>query len=140
MILLDTSAILCALQMENGSRRLRELIGEAKLVAVGAPMLLESGMVMSQRRIDGRHAVEGFLRDCDADILEFRREHAEVAMSAFLRFGKGRHPAALNFGDCISYAFARTSGLRLIYTGNDFGQTDLTHLERLDVGETNGNS
>ena len=68
-----------------------------------------------------------------AEFLEFRWEHGELALSSFLRFGKGRHPAALNFGDCISYLYARLSGLTLVYRGSDFGQTDLAKLERLDT-------
>lgn len=87
---------------------------------------------MTSRRIDGKQAVEGFIRDCHAEVLDFKREHSEAALNAFLRFGKGRHPARLNFGDCMSYAFARLSGLKLLYTGEDFGLTDLEHMERLD--------
>jgi ribonuclease VapC len=132
MILLHTSAVLCALLDEPGSRRLKSLLGQTKLVAIGAPTLLEAGLVMASRSVEGRHAVEGFIRDCQAEVLEFRREHSEMALGAFLRFGKGRHPARLNFGDCMSYAFARMSGLKLVYTGDDFGMTDLVNLERLD--------
>lgn len=132
MILLDSSAVLCALLNERGSSRLRIMLGQAKIVAIGAPTLLEASLVMSSRSLDGRHVVEGFIRDCAAEVLEFRRDHSEVALSAFLRFGKGRHPAKLNFGDCMSYALARMSGLKLVYTGEDFGKTDLSNLERLD--------
>jgi ribonuclease VapC len=67
-----------------------------------------------------------------ADVLDCRRQHSEVAIAAFSRFGKGRHRARLNFGDCMSYAFARVSGLALVYTGEDFGFTDLERLVRLD--------
>ncbi len=132
MILLDASAILCALLKEPGTARLKILLSETKYVAIGAPILLEASLVMSSRSLDARHAVEGFIRDCGAEVLEFRREHSEMALGAFLRFGKGRHPAKLNFGDCMCYALARISGLKLVYTGDDFGMTDLTNLERLD--------
>lgn len=132
MILLDSSAVLCGLLNEPGAPRLRSLLGQAKFVAIGSPALLEASLVMSSRSADGRHMVEGFLRDCGAEVLEFRRDHSEVALSAFLRFGKGRHPARLNFGDCMSYALARVSGLALVYTGDDFELTDLVRLVRLD--------
>ncbi len=132
MILLDSSALVCAVQQEDGVERLKELIGLSRLVAVGAPMVLEAGIVLSQRTREGRHALDGFLRECQAEFLEFRREHSDVALSAFLRFGKGRHPAGLNFGDCVCYSYARLSGLTLVYKGGDFGQTDLAKLERLD--------
>lgn len=134
MILLDSSALVCAVQQENGVERLKELIGQSRIVAVGAPMVLEAGIVLSQRNRDGRHALDGFLRECQAEFLEFRREHTDVALSAFLRYGKGRHTAALNFGDCICYSYARLSGLTLVYKGHDFGFTDLAKLERLDGG------
>jgi len=66
------------------------------------------------------------LRAIGAEIVPFTEEHYDVAVSAFLRYGKGRHPAALNFGDCVSYALARASGLPLLYTGTDFSKTDIT--------------
>ena len=132
MILLDSSAVLCALLNEPGAARLRSLLGRTKFVAIGAPTLLEASLVMSSRSVEGRHAIEGFIRDCGAEVLEFRRDHSEMALGAFLRFGKGRHPARLNFGDCMCYALARMSGLKLVYAGDDFGKTDLSNLERLD--------
>ena len=125
-------AVLCALLNQIGASRLKSLLGQTKFVAIGAPTLLEASLVISSLGVDGRYAVEGFIRDCGAEVLEFRRDHSEMALGAFLRFGKGMHPAGLNFGDCMSYALARMSGLKLVYTGNDFGMTDLVNLERLD--------
>ena len=58
-------------------------------------------------------------------MIPFTEEHYDAAVDAFERFGKGRHPAALNFGDCLTYAVARLSGLRLLYIGEDFARTDL---------------
>jgi len=65
------------------------------------------------------------LRSIGAEIVPFGEEHYEAAVSAFLRYGKGRHPAGLNFGDCMSYALARVSGLPLLYIGDDFSKTDI---------------
>lgn len=132
MILLDTSALVCGVMRQAGSDRLESILRSASLVAVGSAQLLEAAMVLSGRTSDARFALNRLLLQSAAEILEFREEHATAAMSAFLRFGKGRHPAALNFGDCMTYGLAKVTGLRLIYTGNDFGQTDLTNLERLD--------
>lgn len=132
MILLDSSAMICAIREERGAEKLHRLIREANIVAVGAPLIVEAGMVLSRDGEDGRYALDRFLRYCNADYLEFRKEHADVALSAFLRFGKGRHPAGLNYGDCMCYAFAQLSGLTLVYKGLDFGATDLEHMERLD--------
>jgi ribonuclease VapC len=61
----------------------------------------------------------------NAEIIDFSEDHYEAALSAFLRFGKGRHPASLNFGDCMSYALASVSGLPLLYAGTDFSRTDI---------------
>jgi len=69
--------------------------------------------------------LNGLLRNISAEIVPFTEEHYEAAVSAFLRYGKGQHPAGLNFGDCMSYALAIVSGLPLLYTGKDFSKTDI---------------
>lgn len=102
-------------------------------MAVGTQIVLEAGIVLSQRTPDGKHSLDGILGECEAEFLEFRRERTEIALTAFRRFGMGRHPAALNFGDCNSYSYAGLSGLTLVYKGSDFGQTDLAKLERLNM-------
>jgi ribonuclease VapC len=61
----------------------------------------------------------------DAELVDFNQEHYDAAVSAYLRFGKGRHAAGLNFGDCLCYALAAVSGLPLLYTGTDFSRTDI---------------
>jgi len=132
-MLLETSAIVCAIMREPGAERLQALLNQAKIVAVSTPSLLEAGLVLSGRGIDARVEIPNFLDALYAERIPFRDEHQRIALSAFLRFGRGRHPAQLNFGDCMSYAVARLSGLPLLYKGDDFGQTDLTLLHRLDV-------
>ena len=83
-------------------------------------------MVLSARfRADARLSLGIGLRRLQVEIVPFTEVHYEAAVSAFLRYGKGRHPAGLNFGDCMSYAFARVSGLPLLYTGDDFSKTDI---------------
>ena len=67
----------------------------------------------------------GFLRRLDAEVVPFNEEHLDAALAAFIRFGRGRHPAALNFGDCMSYAVASVSGMPLLFTGEDFSRTDI---------------
>jgi ribonuclease VapC len=69
--------------------------------------------------------ISAFLHRLEIEIVEFNEYHYEVALAAFLRFGKGRHPAALNFGDCMSYALSAVSGLPLLCTGHDFARTDI---------------
>ena len=93
---------------------------------VGAPTLLETVMVLSARLgQDARPIVFAFLRRLEAEVLPFQQEHLDAATTAFLRFGRGRHPAGLNFGDCMSYAVAAVAGLPLLFTGEDFTKTDI---------------
>ncbi len=125
-MVVDSSALISMLLEEPGYETLLEKAGRADAVFLGAPTALETAMVLSARfRKDARPMLTGFLRRMNAQIVEFNQEHYEVAMSAFLRFGKGRHPAALNFGDCMSYALAATSGQLLLFSGTDFSRTDI---------------
>jgi ribonuclease VapC len=125
-MVVDSSALISILLEEPGYETLLEKIGSAEAVFLGAPTILETAMVLSARiRKDPRPILAGFLRRMNAQIVDFNQEHYEVAMSAFLRFGKGRHPAALNFGDCMSYALAVSSGQLLLFSGNDFSRTDI---------------
>ncbi|MGA2739136.1 MAG: type II toxin-antitoxin system VapC family toxin [Bryobacteraceae bacterium] len=66
-----------------------------------------------------------FLRRLEAEVISFNEEHLDSAVTAFIRFGCGRHPAALNFGDCMSYAVASVAGMPLLFTGEDFRRTDI---------------
>lgn len=98
----------------------------ASTLAVAAPTLFETGMVLTGRLGgDGRATVSKFLADWGAEIVPFGAGHWDAAYAAFVRFGKGRHPAALNYGDCMTYATARIADLPLLCTGDDFPQTDL---------------
>ncbi len=89
--------------------------------------MLETVMVLSSRvpSRDPLALVLGLLGQLGVEIMPFTPQHIEVAAEAFLRFGNGRHRAALNYGDCISYAFAALTGYPLLYVGNDFTHTDL---------------
>jgi len=83
-------------------------------------------MVLASRlKGDPRMAVAGALRRMDAQIVPFTEEHFDAALDAFLRYGKGRHPAGLNFGDCQSYAIASVAGLPLLFTGSDFARAGI---------------
>jgi ribonuclease VapC len=125
-MVLDTSAIVAVLLAEAGSGRLLDHISGSAIVVVGAPTIVEAAMVLSVKlRRDARPVLNGFLRRAEAEVIPFSQEHYEIAVEAFLRYGKGRHKAALNFGDCLTYAVARLSQLPLLCTGNDFTKTDL---------------
>ena len=125
-MVLDSSSLLAILLREAGHETLVKKAANAERVLIGAPTAFETAVVLSSRlKRDARPEINGILRKLNAEIVEFGSEHYESAVSAFLRFGKGRHPAALNFGDCVSYALAAMSGEPLLFSGNDFSKTDL---------------
>jgi ribonuclease VapC len=126
-LILDSSAAVSVIFQEDGHLALTEAIGDALEVAIGAPTLFETEIVVT--RVYGSHArplVVKFLARNDVAILPFDRRHWNLAAEAFVRFGKGRHPAHLNYGDCMTYATARAAGDPLLFLGNDFSRTDLT--------------
>jgi ribonuclease VapC len=125
-MIVDSSALISILLEEPGHESLLHKLGLAGVVFVGAPSALETAMVLSARfRKDARPMLSTFLRRMDAEIIDFSEDHYDAALSAFLRFGKGHHPAGLNFGDCMAYALSAVSGLPLLYSGKDFARTDV---------------
>jgi ribonuclease VapC len=99
------------------------------VVAAGAPTILETAIVLVSRLPHARTLLNDFLSEAEVEIIPFTREHYDAALDAFERYGKARHRAALNFGDCMSYAIARISGLPLLFTGRDFQQTDVLRVD-----------
>ena len=125
-MVLDSSAIVAIHLKESGFERLIEAIDRAEVVVVGVPTLLETTMVLTARLgQDARPLIFAFLRRLEAEVTAFHEEHLDAAITAFLRFGRGRHPAALNFGDCMAYAVASVAGMPLLFTGDDFSRTDI---------------
>ena len=126
-MVLDSSAIVAIHLKEPGHERLIAAIEAAPLVVVGSPTVLETSIVLSTRlQRDPRPLLAAFLRRVNAEVIPFNAQHMDAAATAYLRFGRGRHPAALNCGDCLSYAIAAVSGFPLLFTGNDFLRTDVT--------------
>ena len=125
-MVLDTSAIVSIFLRESGYESLRAKIEAAEVVLVGVPTLFETAMVLSGRKaVDSRPAIAVFLRQIEAEVVAFNEEHLDAAVTAFIRFGRGHHPAKLNFGDCMSYAVASVAGMPLLFMGNDFSKTDI---------------
>jgi ribonuclease VapC len=125
-VILDSSPVVSVLLRESGYLDLQRKMREAAVLAIGAPTLLETEMViLSARGEPGRVAVSRFLVDLDVVVVPFGARHKDVAIEAFTRFGKGRHSAGLNYGDCMAYATARVAAEPLLYIGNDFAQTDV---------------
>jgi ribonuclease VapC len=125
-VILDSSAIISILTDEAGADRLLEKLSGAEALAVGAPTLVETSIVLTSRIGPGAHRLlERFLQELGAAILPFSESHWHIAAETHQRFGKGHHPAALNFGDCLAYATARLSAQPLLCIGDDFNRTDL---------------
>ena len=125
-MIIDSSAIVAVLLREKGSEPVLEALETADAFRVGAPTLVETAMVLTGRLgDDGRTMLLSLLQEVDVDVLSFGDAHWRIAQSAFVRYGKGRHPAALNFGDCLTYATAYVAGEPLLCVGGDFAQTDL---------------
>ena len=125
-MIVDSSAIVAVVLGEPGHDRLIDHLAGAGHVRVGAPTLAETGLVlMSRMGLSGRTLLARFVQDAPLEVLPFGAEHASVALDAFNRYGKGRHPAALNFGDCMTYAVARVAVEALLCVGDDFPRTDL---------------
>ena len=128
-MILDTSAIVAIVFREPDWERLVSVMEDAEELACGAGTLAEAGIVLGART-DFEHAhVPRFVQTFDVDVIPHGEEHMIAAIRAYERFGKGRHPAALNFGDCLSYATAHLAQRPLLCTGRDFAETDLPLVE-----------
>ena len=124
---LDSSTLIAVLFAEPGYLDLVDRILSADEVRVGAPTLVETSLVMSgRRRAPARGEVEGLIRELGVTVVPFGEGEWRLAVDAFTRFGRGRHPAALNFGDCLAYATAMSLGDSLLFVGDDFARTDVT--------------
>lgn len=125
-MIVDTSAIVAVLLGQAESAVLARVLLADAPSAVGAPTLAEAAVVL-QARLGPRGLADlrGFLVEFDVHAIPFGDDHWRQAAVAYARFGRGRHPAGLNFGDCLAYAVAKLSGQPLLCVGTDFSQTDL---------------
>lgn len=111
---------------EPGHASLLERLARDPQPAAGAATLAETGMVLVARLgVGGQTLLARFLQVADIATVPLGEEHWQEAVQAFATYGKGRHPAALNFGDCLAYATARIAGEPLLCVGEDFARTDL---------------
>lgn len=126
-MILDTSAVVAIVMREPGFEELLVAVTGAD-AAIGTATLAETAIVLSARLdADARPLLSRFLTEASITVIPFGESHYGVAVEAWLRFGKGRHPASLNFGDCLSYAVARLADEPLLFVGSDFLQTDVAH-------------
>jgi ribonuclease VapC len=125
VIVVDTSAFVCIATAEPGFERFAHALRVASGRKLSAGTYLECAM-LAETRLGGRGATEAWMRREDIDVVAVDHALAQVAADAFARFGKGRHPAGLTYGDCFSYALARSLRAPLLYKGDDFARTDIT--------------
>jgi ribonuclease VapC len=129
-MVVDTSAIVAVLNQEPEADTFSRAISESPIRLLSAVSLLECGMLARARKGDpGVFELDAFIVAAELDVIPFDADQAYVARDAFDRFGKGRHPAGLNFGDCAVYALAATRAEPLLFKGRDFALTDLPSAE-----------
>ena len=125
-MVIDTSAIMAILLGESAAGQLVEALEADRTRLVSAATVVETSLVVLGRFGEmGDPQVDRLLRGIGAEVVPVGLEQVAIARDAALRFGRGRHPAALNFGDCFSYALAMESGEPLLFVGEDFAKTDV---------------
>jgi ribonuclease VapC len=122
----DSSAVVAVMLREPGWEAIASKLAADPAPAVSAPTLVEVGIVLTAKlRRDAGPLVARFLQEAGLDVIPFSPDHWRVAVEAYARYGKGRHAAALNFGDCLVYAVTKLAGQPLLCVGADFAKTDL---------------
>ena len=125
-MILDTSAVVAMIRHEPEAESLAKKMDLAATVQIGAPTLVEATLVfIGHHDLPGHTALSSFLEERSVVTIPFDNRHWYAAEEAFIRFGKGRHAAGLNLGDCMSYATARIAKEPLLFVGNDFAKTDI---------------
>ena len=125
-MIVDTSALMSILLRERGAERYAGALLGAERVRISAATALET-FIVAIRRVgpDGESKVDRLFGQFNVDVVPVDRDQVLLARTAFRTYGKGRHEAELNFGDCFAYALAKATGEPLLYKGNDFAQTDV---------------
>lgn len=125
-MIIDTSAVIAILFAEPDAEKYAQAIAIAESCRMSAATLVETSIVTDvQTKNAGSRQLDAFIRRAGIAIEPVTEEHAQIARQAYADFGKGRHPAALNYGDCFSYALAKATGEPLLFKGADFRKTDI---------------
>lgn len=125
-MILDTSAILAVFFRETEREECLRKIGAAPVVGIGAPTLAETAIVLAARLGDtGTRQLDRLVERMGLVVVSFEAPHWRLVLEGWRRFGRGRHEAALDFGDCLAYATARLAAQPLLCKGDDFRKTDL---------------
>ena len=123
-MIVDSSALVALLLRESGWERVAGALATPAHVAIGAPTLTETAIVLTAKGAPPT-LLPAALQRTGIEVVPFTERHALVAADAYSTYGRGRHAASLNFGDCMTYAVARLAQAPLLFVGNDFSQTDL---------------
>lgn len=125
-MVIDTSAILAILQNEPERRKFNEAIESADSRSISTASFVETSMILESRYgADGVRDLDLLIAKAQLSLSPVDEEQAHLAFEGFRKYGKGRHPAALNYGDCFAYALARSLDEPLLFKGDDFSRTDL---------------
>lgn len=125
-MMIDSSVLIAILENEPEAAQLIEAITNDPTRLISAVSLVETSIVILNRRGEvGVATLDAFLQEASIETVAVTPEQAALARQAYERYGKGRHPAKLNFGDCFSYAAAVACGEPLLFKGNDFSETDI---------------
>ena len=125
-MIVDSSAVLAVLYREPDAVRYETVIASAAGCRMSVANVLEVAIVLEARGgTAAGHELDTFLKDAAIEPIPVTVEHMDAARRAWRRFGKGNHPAALNFGDCLAYALADVTGEPLLFKGEDFARTDV---------------
>ncbi len=124
-MVVDTSVVISILKGEPESASFFTAIIAAETVLIGAPNLLEASMVFVSRTAGDLRDVDALCSDLGVRVVPFVPDEYRHAAAAFRRYGRERHPARLNFGDCMAHAASKSTGEALLFKGTDFAKTDV---------------
>ena len=125
-MIVDTSALLAILFAEDDAEVYSDAIAGAEVRLISAANYLEAGIVVdNQIGMPGGRQLDALISRSELRVEAVTRVHADIARQAYLDYGRGNHCAGLNFGDCFAYALSKSTGLGLLYKGDDFSQTDI---------------
>ena len=125
-MIVDTSAVMTILFGESEAERYDKAIAEAPRCRMSVVSFLEAAIVLESRSgAAAGHELDAFLEEAEIELAPVSADHAQASRRAWRRFGKGNHPAGLNFGDCFAYALAEATQEPLLFKGRDFALTDI---------------
>ncbi len=125
-MVVDSSAVLAILFNEPERDMFSDALADAGVRLMSSVNALETAVVVSSRKgLYGAQEFDLLLHRAEFEVVPFTADHLRLARAAYERYGKGRHPAGLNLGDCCAYALARHTGESLLFKGGDFSRTDI---------------